>query len=255
MKQFYSRIIKNQALTKDFFELHFEWDTSAKDPIPGQFLTIRISNESVPLLRRPFALSGFDKEKNRASIIYQRRGIATSILTSKQPDDMVDIIAPLGNPFPVTNISGKTVLVAGGVGLGPMVFLCQFLEKNGGSPLFVFGARTSSLLPDTAEFCQTAPAICTDDGSQGYKGNCIEYLSSEQKDLSGCAFFGCGPEPMLKALHQLALKTNSDCFVSVEQVMACGVGACMGCVVKTNQGYQRACKEGPVFKSKDIIWE
>ncbi len=255
MKQFRSKVLKNDVLQNDFFQLWFHWDSKTEPPLPGHFLTIRISEESVPLLRRPFALSSFDSKSNTASIIYQRRGTATTMMTAKRPGDTIDIIAPLGKPFPQRSCASKYVLVGGGIGLGPMLFLSSVLEKTETPVELVLGYRTSSLVPQTEDFCTTVPKICTDDGTLGFKGTSIDYLATHLSVDSSTVFYGCGPHPMLRALDTFAAAKSCSCFVSVEQVMACGVGACMGCVVKTVDGYKRACKEGPVFNSRDIVWE
>lgn len=255
MKQLQSRILSNSRISTDFYEMVFSWDSKAGSPLPGQFLTIRVSEDSVPLLRRPFAFSGYDEKNGTASIVYQKRGRATQILTGKQPGEELDLIGPLGRPFPIPEQNEKLFLVAGGVGLGPVLFLAQFLKNQGKQVTFVFGCRTESFVPRMSCFQSAQPVVCTDDGSAGFRGTSVEYLVQKQKVDSGSVLYGCGPEPMLKALTDLARKNDTRVWVSVEQVMACGVGACMGCVVKTKSGFQRACKEGPVFSGRDIIWE
>lgn len=255
MKQLQSQILSNTQISADFHELCFTWDPQAGNPLPGQFLTIRVSEDSVPLLRRPFAFSGFDENAGSASIIYQKRGRATQIMTGKQPGEKLDLIGPLGKPFPVPEQNSGLFLVAGGVGLGPVLFLANYLKAAGKQVTFVFGCRTESFVPSLPAFENAGPVICTDDGSAGFRGNSVEYLVQKEKIDSGSVLYGCGPDPMLRALAGLAVEKDTQVWVSVEQVMACGVGACMGCVVKTTSGYQRACKEGPVFSGRDIVWE
>ena len=255
MKQLQSQVIYNKQIGADFFELSMRWDKSAGAPLPGQFLTVRVTQDSVPLLRRPFAFSDFDESNQTVSVIYQKRGRTTEIISAKQPGDSLDIIGPLGTPFPVSRDQGETVAVAGGVGLGPILFLVNYLRERSIAVTFVFGCRNSSLIPDTAEFKAALPHICTDDGSVGFKGNSVSYLEQNVKIDEKTVIDGCGPHLMLKNLSSLADSVNAKMWVSVEQVMACGVGACMGCAVKTVSGYARACKEGPVFNAKDIVWE
>ena len=255
MKQLQSQIIYNKQISADFFELSMSWDKSAGTPLPGQFLTIRVTQDSVPLLRRPFAYSDFDESNRAVSIIYQKRGRATEIISAKQPGEFIDIIGPLGTPFPVSGGQEKTVAVAGGVGLGPILFLVNYLKERSIPVTFIFGCRNSSFVPDTDAFRSASPLICTDDGSAGFKGNSISYLEQNVKIDEKTVLYGCGPNPMLKSMSGLADSAGARAWISVEEVMACGVGACMGCAVKTVSGFARACKEGPVFNAKDLVWE
>ncbi|MCU0608702.1 MAG: dihydroorotate dehydrogenase electron transfer subunit [Chitinispirillaceae bacterium] len=257
MKQFIATIADNQPVSSDFYEMTFTWDASAPEPAPGQFFTVRISPDVVPLLRRPFAFSGFDKKERLASMLYQRRGRGTEILCAKCSGEELDVIGPLGNTFP--DVQGKRViLVAGGIGLGPLLFLCAGLKKNNTDCTMVFGCRSIAHLPELPQLAALSPVICTDDGSAGFKGTTAEYLKSIEKSVDGdTVIFACGPAPMLRACHEFAMMRGALCHVSVEQVMACGVGACMGCVVKTvrEPGFARACTEGPVFDSRELDWQ
>jgi len=254
MKQLKARILSNNSISDDFFEISFVWDTPEK-PAPGQFLTVRPSCDSVPLLRRPFAFSDYDDVSRAASFIYQKRGRATEIFSGKRKGEILDVIGPLGKPFPVPERTSRVITVAGGIGLGPILFLTSQLIKKGHDPLFVFGCRSANLVPRTDYFLQLNPVICTDDGSGGFKGTVADYLKIADLLTQDSIMYACGPMLMLKACHDQAEKHGITCWISVEQVMACGIGACMGCVVKVKGGYARACKEGPVFDSKDIIWE
>lgn len=253
MRQFSSEIIQNRKISRDFFELSFTWARPAGEPLPGQFLTIRVSDSSTPLLRRPFAISNITGED--ASIIYQKRGVSTEILSGKQPGDTIDVIAPLGKPFSLPPKGDRALLVAGGIGLGPILFLSSVLRKRGYESKFIFGCRTKTLIPECESFDLEKPQICTDDGSAGFNGNVREYLESIKKKIaSGTIIYCCGPGPMLRSCGEFASNEGLRCQVSVEQIMACGVGACMGCAVKVKggSGYLRACKDGPVFNSTEI---
>jgi len=257
MQQFDSIIKNNQKIADSFFTLEISWD-SQDTPSPGQFLTLRVSDDTSPLLRRPFAFSGFDPSKKRCSLIYQKRGRGTELLVGKQSDEVINIIGPLGKSFPLPQEKGQVLLVAGGIGVGPILFLASQLKGLNYEYSFIFGCRNRSFIPDTQQFRDLNPIICTDDGSEGFKGTTGDYLESiEDTVLPGNTIYSCGPHPMLRACHELAQRRAGTCWVSVEQVMACGVGACMGCVIKTKgePGYARACKEGPVFSSKDLVWE
>jgi dihydroorotate dehydrogenase electron transfer subunit len=258
MKQFSAKILCNKAVADNFFELTLLPDEPVSQPLPGQFLTLRVTTSTTPLLRRPFAYSGFDDASSAFSIIYQKRGNATDILAGKQTDELIDCIGPLGNSFPLPENSQNAILVAGGIGIGPILFLASELQKKNIPCTFIFGCRNKQFVPNLKIFSQLNPIICTDDGSCGFKGTTADYLAANATTIpSKSTFYTCGPDRMLHACYQFSKKLGAKCWVSVEQVMACGVGACMGCVVKVNteQKYLRACKEGPVFDADILAWE
>jgi dihydroorotate dehydrogenase electron transfer subunit len=257
VRQFAATIVSNEALSRDLHKLQFEWNSPAGAPKPGQFFTVRVSHTTVPLLRRPFAFSDFDQSSGLASAIYQRRGRGTEILAGKRSGEQLDVIGPLGNSFPSPSPGAACTLVAGGIGLGPMLYYARRLASKGHPVSFIFGCRTEACIPDTAELEGLSATICTDDGSAGFGGTVVDFLNSlEASRFAGHTLFACGPLAMLKGCHEVAAKHHVDCFVSVEQVMACGVGACMGCVVRVVEepGYARVCREGPVFDSKAMVW-
>jgi dihydroorotate dehydrogenase electron transfer subunit len=258
MKQFSARILKNVPVADNFFELTLLPEEPVSQPLPGQFLTLRVTSSTTPLLRRPFAYSGTDDITSSFSIIYQKRGNATDILAGKQIDEHIDCIGPLGNNFQLPENSQIAILVAGGIGIGPILFLASELQKKKLPFKFIFGCRSKQFIPDLKTFSQLEPIICTDDGSYGFKGTTADYLAANASVIpSNSIFYTCGPDRMLHACYQFSKKKAAKCWVSVEQVMACGVGACMGCVVKVNaeQKYLRACKEGPVFDADILLWE
>ena len=255
MKQFKAKIVYNKQISAGFFEASLTWDAAAGDPSPGQFLTARVSPDSVPLLRRPFAFAGFDEKERTAQIVYQKRGRGTEILAAKRPDDGIDVIGPLGNPFPVNDGQGKSIAAAGGIGLGPVLFLAARLKRRGIETEFVFGCRNEPLIPKSGLFASAAARICTDDGSVGFAGGVVQYIEDSLNPDENSIIYGCGPVAMLRGLCTLARAHGARAWVSLESVMACGVGACMGCAAPAAQGYLRVCKEGPVFDGKDIIWE
>lgn len=272
MKQFGTRIRSNRIIAPGWMELGFTWKAEGEIPRPGQFFTLKASPSTDPLLRRPFAFSGFSGDEARA--IYQVRGPATRLLASLATDASIDIIAPLGNGFDVyetdrdrddrsdpgmrTNGSSPPparILVAGGIGLGPILFLAHAMAASGhGAPTaFIAGFRSADSIPEL-----TLPAgciVCTDDGTAGFHGSTVARVSADTWP-EGTSVYACGPHPMLAALSLMASTRSWRAWFSVEQWMACGVGACMGCVVKRTDGtYARACTEGPVFRSEDIDWE
>jgi dihydroorotate dehydrogenase electron transfer subunit len=261
MKHIIAKIISHTPVADCFYELTFEWDGTAGEPQPGQFCTIRVSPFSTPLLRRPFAFSLYDPQRGCAAIIYKRRGSATDLLAAKPAGDSIDVIGPLGTGF-LTVPTGKLaspMCVAGGTGFGPMFFLYAELIKRGENPVLILGCRTDSQIPALKRIAGFEPIITTDDGSRGVKGTPVDYLAAMQKEISGTtSVCTCGPMPLMKGCHDWAQKRGISCYVSFEQTMACGVGACMGCAVALagteENRYARACIEGPVFDSKRILW-
>ncbi|MFP4364998.1 MAG: dihydroorotate dehydrogenase electron transfer subunit [Spirochaetia bacterium] len=254
MKQFVSQIQSCKSVAIDFVKLVISWPQDIEPPKPGQFCTLRVSESTDPLLRRPFAFSGYSAQNNTAEMIIQKRGTTTEIIAGLGFGDTVDVIAPLGNGFPEPAEGSQPVLVAGGIGIGPVLFLARHLCENNNPPVFVLGAKNS----DSVVFVHF-PAVkdlvfTTDDGSMGFHGTTVDYLHSLE-DLSEKELFCCGPGPMLKGCVELAEKADILCWTAMEQVMACGVGACMGCAVELkNGGFTRVCTEGPVFEGRSLQW-
>lgn len=253
MDYLHPKIISNTPIAADLFELVLPWSSSP--PSPGRFATIRVSTATTPLLRRPFAFSGYSEENHEARIIFQKRGPATELLAAKSAGEHLDLIGPLGNGFEPPPPGTKALLVAGGIGLGPVLFQAERIRSRGGDCEFVFGARSKDAVPHCEKFSAARPVVCTDDGSEGFSGTVVDYLTSlPAGNYDSARLYCCGPTPMLRGCHEFAETHGLECFVSIEQVMACGVGACMGCAVKTRAGYARACTEGPVFNSRDLVW-
>jgi len=257
--QFISRIISNDRIGEGFFEMSLAWDPSASVPAPGQFLTVRVGGGTVPLLRRPFAFAGFDAASSSVSVIYQKRGPATELLAAARPGGAgLDVIGPLGAPFVIDTNQQKRIIVAGGVGLGPMLFLASVLKARGVGASFIFGCRNQSFIPSIKKFTDVDPHICTDDGGVGFRGTVADYISANMlSDINvDATLYACGPLPMLKSVNKIARDRGARCVVSLEAVTACGVGACMGCVVPVvGGGYARVCREGPVFDGGEVLWE
>jgi dihydroorotate dehydrogenase electron transfer subunit len=274
MKQFVAEVMNNIRIARGYYEMSFIWPFELDRPLPGQFFELRCCEGTTPLLRRPFAFSGFDFKAHEVSFIFEVRGIGTEIISSLQPAGSIDVIAPLGNSFPefqsklrsgspaadtdpVADRNSLCVLVSGGVGLGPILFLARTLENAGARYVFIHGVREASLVPESASLDGLSPVFCTDDGSAGFHGTTTDYLWSIMSTLGPHpVLYACGPLPMLRACHEISKAHHFDCFVSMEQIMGCGFGACMGCAIKIagNSGFARVCEEGPVFSSGEIVW-
>jgi len=253
MQHLKGTVLFNREIADGCHHLGFVLPDIAAHAHPGQFLTLRVTDSIAPLLRRPFAFASFDDLSKEASIIYEKRGPATSLLTAFIPGDTLDMLTPLGNTFPLPSEGHKPVLVAGGIGIGPILFFYNELQKVGFDPLLIIGARNTKRIPDIKETKQSL--ICTDDGSQGIKGSVLVGIEKSNLNLASCEFYACGPRPMMHALKTEVGK-HAPVWVSLEQTMGCAVGACMGCVVKTNgpKQYARVCADGPVFDAAGIVW-
>ena len=247
-------IKENRAISDSFYLLTFNWDKSWGIPSAGMFLEVKVSESTTPLLRRPLGFSAYDSNSNTASLIYEVRGSATKILAEKTDGDKIGLIAPLGTHF--SKNPNKILAIGGGVGLGPALFAAQQAFDNNSPFKLILGYRNSKLVPNLEFAKHLNPIICTDDGSVGFNGNVVEYLKSlNDNEIENSTIQSCGPIPMLKACHNYSLESSINCEVSMEEMMACGVGACSGCVIEMARGdLSKVCKDGPVFKSGDLAW-
>lgn len=234
---------------------------SLKEPLPGQFYLIEVSKGTDPLLRRPFSL--FRKTDNGFQIFYRVRGKGTELLRSLREGTEIEIVGPLGNPYSRLREGCTPLVMAGGIGMASVFSLIESLK---GEAVVFYGARNADdlFMIDALKELSRELILCTDDGSLGRPGTVVDALrdfvaESGQRPLQ---IFGCGPRGMLAGLARLAMERDIPAEVSLEEHMACGVGACLGCVVKmrttgfpdTDQLYQRVCKEGPVFNVTEVAW-
>ena len=225
---------------------------------------LRISNDYQPLLRRPFSIHSVGgrrlRHKNRVEILYEVIGSGTKILSEKKPGEYIDILGPLGNGFSILD-ARFSIIVAGGMGVAPLFFLAQRLKER--NALVLIGARTKEEILSKKEFVNLGldVKISTDDGSAGFRGKVTELLRSilrinEQTNqwTSEQIIYACGPKPMLKEISIISRQYNIPAQICLDEYMACGLGICLGCMVKTTNGYQAVCKDGPVFDSNIIKW-
>ncbi len=255
-----AKIISHRIINGGYGYLEFSSAAIASQAKPGQFINIRVADLVEPLLRRPFSIHGV--KAARVKVIYKILGKGTQILSSRKPGEILDIIGPLGNGFDCPKAAGKLkkpgpILVAGGMGVAPLVFLAEKLKMQ--LPLVLIGAKTKAQVICSKEFKSSGCTVkvATDDGSSGFKGKVTDLLASLLLSTSGyrpSAIYACGPHPMLKAIAALAAENKIVTQLSLEEHMACGVGACLGCAVLTKSGYKSVCKEGPVFDGQEIIW-
>lgn len=256
-----SLIIKNIQIKPEIYEMTLNAPEIASKAKPGQFIEIKVNDNSI-LLRRPISIMDADPLKNEVKIWYRVIGKGTNSLSESQPGETLDIIGPLGNGFYLSEGIKTIALVGGGTGVAPLVFFSKIfhsnLEKENKDRLKIYaiiGARNKDLILGKEDFKNFGDQIIitTDDGSEGIKGTTIDALKELTINASIDAVLTCGPEPMILAIARICQEKNIFCLVSMESPMACGLGACHGCVIKTKIGYRRVCKEGPIFKGIEVL--
>ena len=257
--QIKSRILSNKRLGREHYLMRFEAAPIARAAKPGQFIHLRCSDKVNPLLRRPFSIHRIAGET--VCILYQLVGKGTEILAEKKTGEYLDVIGPLGNGFTYSRSkSANSILVAGGIGIAPLLMLARELikyQKSAGILLLV-GAKTKRLILCERDFkaLGIGVKISTDDGSYGWQGMVTELLEdglSANRYSLPTVIYACGPEKMLKKVAEISRRYDIKAQGSLEKKMACGVGACLGCAISTRSGYQRVCKEGPVFDLDEIM--
>jgi len=243
MKQVFLKIISNKKIAKDVYKMELFGDVTAITA-PGQFVNIKIDGL---FLRRPISVCNC--ENNTLTLIYKVVGKGTEILANMK-DGELDVLVGLGNGYDVSLSGDNPVLLGGGVGVPPLYMLAKQLINNGKNLTVVLGFNTKDEIFYEKEFQQLGAnvIVTTVDGSYGTKG----FVTDAVKNLDYSYFYTCGPEPMLKAIYKTM---NTSGQFSFEEKMGCGFGACMGCSCKTITGYKRICKDGPVLKKEEILWE
>ena len=243
MKQGNFTIVENIALTENVYKMTLKGDVSAITA-PGQFVNIKLDGL---FLRRPISVCNV--EKDCLTIIYKVVGKGTAQMAGMQSGTL-DVLTGLGNGYDLTLSGDRPVLLGGGVGVPPMYLLARKLIAQGKKVSVILGFNTKSEVFYEKEFLALGAnvKVTTVDGSYGLKG----FVTDALKALDYTYFYTCGPEPMLKAVYRASATSGQ---MSFEKRMGCGFGACMGCSCKTITGYKRICKEGPVMKKEEILWE
>ncbi len=225
------------------------------EPRPGQFFMIEVNRGTDPLLKRAFSL--FRKTEQGLQLLYRIRGKGTEILQQMKEGSLLEVLGPLGTCYPLPSEDTIPLVIAGGIGIASVF---SFVEQLAGRATVFYGARTKNdllMYDELKEFAKEI-LVSTDDGSAGQKGTIADslsaFLSNLQSPIPNYRIYACGPHLLLKAVSEISGKYKILSYISMEEHMACGIGACLGCVVKTRDGYTRVCKEGPVFEAKEIIW-
>ena len=244
MKQGVFEILTNEALTASVYRMTLAGDTSAITA-PGQFVNIRLTGK---FLRRPISVC--DCEDGALTIVYKVVGHGTAQLAAMAKGEKLDLLTGLGNGYDLELTGEAPLLVGGGVGVPPMYYLAKKLREQGKQVQVILGFNTASeiFFEEAFKALGCAVTVATADGSYGVKG----FVTDAMQGLSYTHFCACGPEPMLKALYKAS---NTSGQMSFEERMGCGFGACMGCSCKTLTGNKRICKDGPVMKKEEILWD
>ena len=244
MKQSIFTILENNALTRDVFRMVLEGDTSAITA-SGQFVNIQLEGR---FLRRPISVC--DWSDTTLTIVYKVVGHGTEDMSKMAPGKKLDILTGLGNGYDLTLAGDRPVLIGGGVGVPPMYNLAKKLLAEGKKVSVILGFNTKSEVFYEEEFKKLGcdVTVTTVDGSYGTQG----FVTTALERIDYSYFYTCGPEPMLKAVYKASVTSGQ---MSFEERMGCGFGACMGCSCKTLTGYKRICKEGPVMKKEEILWD
>jgi len=249
------KVVANIRLQADCYLLKLRSGAKLPEMIPGQFVQVRVDDSQKTFLRRPFSIYYVDKKANELWLLIQIIGEGTRRLSNCVPGDTLSVILPLGNGFSAPPSSKvKPLLVGGGIGVAPLLFLGETLISIGFKPDFLLGARTKEYIVQHEEFAKIgAVYVTTEDGSMGEKGFVTHH--SILQDRKWGRIYACGPHPMLVAVAKYAKASGIDCEVSLENMMACGIGACLCCVEKTVNGNVCVCTEGPVFNINQLTWQ
>jgi dihydroorotate dehydrogenase electron transfer subunit len=252
-------ILTHKPAGRGYYRLVLGAPEAAAAALPGQFVMLRVSENMDPLLARPFGISSVPS-KSSIEIVYRVVGRGTALLTGMEAGHALSLLGPLGKGFPMPDRGTMPALVSGGSGFPPL----HFLSQRAGSRAHLFiGSKNKECLPPTGIIKSfkdiTAKVhIATEDGSMGARGMTTDILNAfltKMEQKTRLVIYACGPHAMLAAVGRIAAEHSIPCYVSIEERMACGLGACMGCSIPMRAGgYKRACKEGPVFDSREIGW-
>lgn len=247
----------NRRATDRLWFLELEVDDIGAALAPGQFIHVRIPRMADHILRRPFSVFRTDEHEQVLVILYQTVGFGSRHMTTLVPGEKLDVMGPIGHGWQTPEDASRALLVAGGVGAAPLYLYAKELVEQSVDVTVVLGAQTADALvcePSYTVLLGGVPYLATDDGSRGHAGFVTDVvtdlLSRESFDYAAC----CGPEPMMHLVSKATLEADIPTAVSLEKRMACGIGACLSCIVETTEGRRRSCVDGPIFDAKKVIW-
>jgi dihydroorotate dehydrogenase electron transfer subunit len=259
-----NEVLGNEKLSDAYYKIALSCHPGYAEAAPGQFVTLRFGERMSPLLRRPFSIhrriTAQDGQAIAVEVLYKVVGACTEMLSAYKKGDRIDVLGPLGNSFPIPDKIRRVFIVAGGVGVAPMVFLVSEMQQKGldlsQSAAFIGGRSAQDILCRN-DFSDAGMAVflTTDDGSEGKKGLVTEALETAIRESPPDMIYACGPRPMLCAVARMAETCHIPCRISVETLMACGMGACLGCAAESKKDpnkYLHVCIDGPVFDT-DVL--
>lgn len=248
-------IIENKRINNDYYLLELKSKNKLQNCHPGQFVQVLIDHTTSVFLRRPISIYNVDYKENTLSLLIQIVGEGTSVLSERKAGETVNLLYPLGYGFSLIE-NQRVLLVGGGVGVAPLLLLGKELAKLGNKVVFLLGGRATENILELKKFEQFGEVwITTEDGSMGEKGFVTHhsgFVNAQSTDFA--KVYCCGPHPMMKAVATLSKEKNFDCEVSLENLMACGIGSCLCCVEDTVAGHKCVCTEGPVFNTTYLKW-
>jgi dihydroorotate dehydrogenase electron transfer subunit len=248
-------LVRNERLNARHFILELQSPEKLPVILPGNFVQVLVEGSPSTFLRRPFSVHSVDYSRNTFRLLVQVKGEGTKHLAMLREGDLIDVIYPLGNSFSLPP-SSNVLLIGGGCGVAPLLYLAQFLKQNRIHPTIITGWRCKDDIFEMDEYKKYGEVfVTTEDGSEGEKGLVTQHSILQKEKLTFSRIYCCGPDPMMKAVGKLAAMHGIGCEVSLENTMACGFGVCLCCITPTDRGNERVCVEGPVFRADELKWE
>ncbi len=247
-------VTENRRLTDSFFVVKVYSSTTLPEILPGQFSQVLVTDSPSTFLRRPLSIHDVDISANTVSLLIQIAGNGTGRLSRLLPGEKLNMIYPLGNSFTIPAKGEKVLLAGGGCGMAPLLYLGRKIKEAGADLSFALGFRNRHRILEHEEFKKLGEVnLATEDGSEGYPGFVTEIPSFREREWD--RVYSCGPEMMMKAIAAECIQREIFCEVSLENLMACGIGACLCCVVPTSSGNLCTCTDGPVFNILNLKWQ
>lgn len=248
-------VTENKKLNSSYVLLKLRSNSTLPDILPGQFAELKVDKNPNVFLRRPISINFVDRKNNELWFLIQIIGEGTKSLSEVNVGETIDTLLPLGNTFTIgENKDEELLLVGGGVGIAPMLYLGKELKEKGYKPSFLIGARSKNDLLQLDGFSKYGEVYTTtEDNSFGEKGYVTNHSILQTKRFD--KIYTCGPKPMMVAIAKYAKERNIFCEVSLENTMACGIGACLCCVENTDKGHICVCTEGPIFNINKLLWQ
>ncbi|WP_425448989.1 dihydroorotate dehydrogenase electron transfer subunit [Dethiothermospora halolimnae] len=245
-------ITKNENIVEDIYVMEFISKNIAKTSYPGQFLQVKVNEFNEPILRRPISINEIKKEEDKVVIYYKVIGKGTKAMANLKVKDQMNVLGPIGTGFDTDYKNKNIAIVGGGIGIAPLLELAKALKDNN---IYTYlGYNDNPYLNREIDKYSKKNIISTTTGREGYKGFVTDLFEKDIEKIDFDIIFTCGPKPMIKKVMDLAKKHNVKCQVSLEERMACGIGACLGCSIEIADGsMKKVCVDGPVFWSNEVI--